>query len=70
MYFFEIFSKLKYFGNILNMLQEGSFSYNISKIEKTSFSDVNRNLKFHVSNQTSLIKPVWFKTRIFLMRLK
>ena len=26
-------------------------SYNIPEIQKTSFSDVDRNLKFHVSNQ-------------------
>ena len=54
--FFKIFSQFKYFGNILSMLHEEKFSFNISKMQKkNTFSDVNWNLKFDVSIQTTLI---------------
>ena len=49
-HFFEIFSKFKYFRNILSMLHEKQYSYNISEMQKNSFSDISRNLKFYFSN--------------------
>ena len=32
------------------MLQEKQYSYNISEMQKNSFSDISRNLKFYFSN--------------------
>ena len=53
MHVLEIMSKFKYFADILSMLHEEYLSHNFSG--KTLFSAVNQNLKFHVSNKTSLI---------------
>ena len=62
-YILEVFLKFKLFRNISNMLHKNNFPIFL-KYKKTWPLAVNRNLKFHVSNQPSLIWNSNFFTEI------
>ena len=56
---FSIKTKIKTIFQIsyLNLSQKKDMALRVHGFLKTSFSDVSRNLKYRVSNQTSLIWP-------------